>query len=107
VRFFAIVLAIQSKTGGNLAEALSNLSSVIRARKMMREKVSALSGEAVASAGIIGSLPPVVILLISLVSPAYMQPMFETQKGHIMLGVGVGVMGLGILVMRKMINFKI
>jgi len=56
VRFFAIVLAIQQKTGGNLAEALANLSTVIRARKLMREKIKALSGEAVASAFIIGSL---------------------------------------------------
>lgn len=107
VRFFAIVLAIQAKTGGNLAEALGNLSAVIRARKMMREKVNALSGEAVASAAIIGSLPPVVILLISLASPTYMQPMFHDPRGHMMLAVGAGIMGFGILVMRKMINFKI
>jgi len=107
VRFFAIVLAIQAKTGGNLAEALSNLSAVIRARKMMREKVNALSGEAVASAAIIGSLPPVVIVIISLASPLYMQPMFTTPKGHTMLGIGVAVMAFGVFVMRKMINFKI
>ena len=107
VRFFAIVLAIQSKTGGNLAEALGNLSNVIRARKMMREKVNALSGEAVASAAIIGSLPPVVIILISLASPTYMQPMFHDPRGHMMLAIGAGVMAFGIFVMRKMINFKI
>ncbi len=107
VRFFAIVLAIQSKTGGNLAEALGNLSTVIRARKLMREKIKALSGEAVASAFIIGSLPPGVVALISFTSPAYMAPMFTDPRGHIMLMIGGAMMAFGIFVMRKMINFKI
>jgi len=107
VRFFAIVLAIQQKTGGNLAEALANLSSVIRARKLMREKVKAMSGEAVASAFIIGSLPPGVVGLISMTSPAYMTPMFTDPRGKLMLAAGVFWMAVGIFVMRKMINFKI
>lgn len=106
VRFFAIVLAIQAKTGGNLAEALGNLSTVIRARKLMREKIKALSGEAVASAAIIGSLPPAVGGLISLTAPAYMLPMFSDPRGQIMLMVGAFWMSLGIFAMRKMINFK-
>ena len=107
VRFFAIVLAIQAKTGGNLAEALGNLSTVIRARKMMREKVKALSGEAVASAIIIGSLPPGVVALISITSPAYMAPLFTDPRGHVMLMIGGAMMAFGIFVMKKMINFKI
>ncbi len=107
VRFFAIVLAIQAKTGGNLAEALGNLSTVIRARKMMREKIKALSGEAVASAIIIGSLPPGVVALISITSPAYMAPMFTDPRGHVMLMIGGAMMAFGIFVMKKMINFKI
>ncbi len=107
VRFFAIVLAIQAKTGGNLAEALGNLSTVIRARKLMREKIKALSGEAVASAFIIGSLPPGVVILISVLAPEYMHPLFTDPRGHIMLMAGGFWMALGIFVMRKMINFRI
>lgn len=107
VRFFAIVLAIQSKTGGNLAEALGGLSTVIRARKLMREKIKALSGEAVASAVIIGSLPPAVMGLISMTAPDYMRPLFTDQRGHVMLMAGAFWMALGIFTMRKMINFKI
>lgn len=106
VRFFAIVLAIQQKTGGNLAEALANLSTVIRARKLMREKAKALSGEAVASAAIIGSLPPVVATLISITAPDYMRPLFTDPRGHLMLMGGAFWMTIGILSMRKMINFK-
>lgn len=107
VRFFAIVLAIQQKTGGNLAEALSNLSTVIRARKLMREKIKALSGEAVASAFIIGALPPGVVVLISIMAPEYMQVMFTDQRGQLMLMAGGFWMACGIFVMRKMINFRI
>ncbi|XBQ14834.1 MAG: type II secretion system F family protein [Oceanicaulis sp.] len=104
--FFAIVLAIQGKTGGNLAEALSNLSAVLRARKMMREKVGALSSEAKASAIIIGSLPPGVGIMVSIISPDYMQPMFTEPLGQMMLMGGVMWMAIGIFTMRGMINFK-
>lgn len=106
LRFFAIVLAIQQKTGGNLAEALGNLSTVLRSRKMMKEKIKALSAEAVASALIIGALPPGVIVLISVTSPAYMKPLFVDPRGHLMLLAAAIWMGIGVFVMRKMINFK-
>lgn len=107
MRFFSIVLNIQQKSGGNLGEALANLSSVIRGRRLMREKVKALSGEAVASAFIIGALPPLVMLLITVTSPHYLNIMFTDPRGHLMLGAAVLLMVMGILVMRKMINFKI
>lgn len=106
LRFFAIVLAIQQKTGGNLAEALNNLSVVLRGRKLMREKIKALSSEAIASSFIIGSLPPGVVTLISITSPKYMAPLFTDPRGHLMLMGAVFWMSLGIFVMRKMINFK-
>jgi tight adherence protein B len=106
LKFFTIVLAIQQKTGGNLAEALNNLSSVLRARKMMREKVKALSSEAIASAAIIGSLPPGVAVMIFLSKPDYIRIMFTDPRGQMMLAAGVVWMLLGILSMRKMINFK-
>ncbi len=106
VRFFSIVMAIQQKTGGNLAEALGNLSTVLRARKLMREKIKAMSGEAVASASIIGALPPGLLVVVSLIQPTYMSVMFTDPRGHIALMVSVGVMGLGVFIMRRMINFK-
>jgi tight adherence protein B len=106
LRFFTIVLAIQQKTGGNLAEALANLSTVLRSRKLMREKIKALSSEATASAMIIGCLPPGVIALITITTPSYMAVMFQDPRGHLMLMGGGVWMGLGIFVMRRMINFK-
>jgi tight adherence protein B len=106
LRFFAIVLGIQQKTGGNLAEALGNLSNVLRARKMMREKIKAMSGEATASASIIGALPPAVITLISITTPSYMAVLFTDKRGHLILMAGGFLMIIGIWVMRRMINFK-
>jgi tight adherence protein B len=107
MRFFAIVLNIQSKAGGNLGEALANLSSVVRGRRMMREKIKALSGEAVASAFIIGALPPIVMVLIEITNPPYLTILFTDPRGHLYLGGAAVWMGLGIMVMRKMVNFKI
>lgn len=106
LRFFAIVISIQSKTGGNLSEALGNLSTVLRARKMMREKIKALSSEAIASASIIGVLPPGVGIMISIVRPEYIAPMFTDMRGQLMLLAGATWMFMGIMMMRKMINFK-
>ncbi|MGF1462551.1 MAG: type II secretion system F family protein [Maricaulaceae bacterium] len=105
VNFFNIVLVIQQKTGGNLAESLSNLSTVLRSRKLMREKIKALSAEAKTSAMIIGAMPIIFVVAISFMSPGFMDPMFESTLGRLML-VGAGVwMVIGTLVMRKMINF--
>ena len=106
VRFLGIVMAIQQKTGGNLAEALGNLTTVLRARKLMVEKVKAMSGEAVASAFIIGSLPPGIMAIVSVTSPKYIAPMFSDPRGHVMLLGGAMWMCAGIWVMRRMINFK-
>jgi tight adherence protein B len=104
--FFAIVLNIQQKTGGNLGEALGNLSAVLRGRRMMREKIKALSSEAVSSAGVIACLPFGVAALLSVVNPHYLGIMFVDPRGHMMLAGGGVVMTMGVLVMRKMINFK-
>ncbi len=106
LRFFTIVISIQQKTGGNLAEALSNLSTVLRARRMMGEKVKALSSEALASAGIIACLPPMVMILVMITQPSYMMLMFTDPRGHIMLAGAALLMGIGIFVMKKMISFK-
>ena len=106
VNFFMIVLAIQQKSGGNLSEALGNLANVLRERKKMRAKIQAMSQEAKASAGIIGALPPGVMILIYLTSPDYMSLLFTTTAGNMVIVGGLMWMGIGILVMKKMINFN-
>jgi tight adherence protein B len=106
VNFFAIVMAIQQKAGGNLSEALGNLAGVLRDRKTLQAKVRALSAEAKASAAVLGALPFVVMLLVYITTPAYIALLWTTQVGQLLL-VGAGIwMSVGILVMKKMINFK-
>ena len=105
--FFGIVIQIQQQAGGNLSEALGNLSRVLRDRKKMKAKVQALSMEAKASAVIIGALPFVVALLVYLSSPNYIMPLFTTSTGHLILGISGVWMSIGIFVMRKMMNFEV
>jgi len=106
VNFFAIVISIQQGSGGNLAEALGNLSGVIRSRKMLTAKVAALSGEAKASAAILMGLPFVVITMVYMTSPAYIMLLFTEKLGHIILACASFWMTCGVIVMRQMINFK-
>lgn len=106
VNFFNIVLIIQAKAGGNLSEALGNLSAVLRSRRLLAEKIKALSSEAKASAGIIGSLPVIVATLVQITSPGYMTLLFTTDTGRLILIGSAVLMGMGIMVMRQMINFK-
>jgi tight adherence protein B len=105
--FFGIVIQIQSQAGGNLSEALGNLSRVLRDRKKMKAKVQALSMEAKASAAIIGALPFIVAFLVYLSSPDYLMPLFNTSVGNLILGCAAVWMSIGILVMRKMMNFEV
>lgn len=103
--FLSIVIAIQSRSGGNLTEALSNLSTVLRERKKMRAKIKAMSAEAKASGGIIGSLPPIVASLLYLTSPDYVALLFTTTLGNVVLVASGCWMLIGVLIMHKMINF--
>ena len=107
VSFFAIVIAIQAQAGGNLSEALGNLARVLRDRKKMKAKVSALSMEAKASAAIIGALPFIVATLVYLTSPDYIMLLFTDPRGHLILGFSAIWMSIGIFVMKNMISFDI
>jgi len=104
--FFGIVISVHQRAGGNLSEALSNLSRVLRDRKRMKAKIQAMSMEAKASATIIGALPIAVMALVYFTSPQYIELLWTTSMGHVMLAGSVLWMATGILVMRKMINFN-
>ncbi len=103
--FFGIVIAIQQKAGGNLSEALGNLSKVLRERKKMKAKIQAMSMEAKASASIIACLPVAVMILVYITSPQYIELLWTHPTGRFMLACCVAWMSMGVMVMRKMINF--
>lgn len=107
MQMFSTAVIIQAQTGASLGEVLQSLANVIRARFKLKRKVQALSSEAKASAMIIGSLPFLVGGGLFAINPEYMDIMFNTLVGKVML-VGSAVwMGLGIMVMKIMINFKV
>ena len=106
MKFFAIVIGIQQQAGGNLSEALGNLSGVLRDRKRLAMKVGALSAEAKASAMVLGALPFIVMTMVYITTPNYILLLFTTKIGQFMLMAAGFWMTMGILVMRKMINFK-
>ena len=106
-KFLIISLSIQQETGGNLAETLENLSDILRKRRQMRLKVKAMSSEARASAMIIGSLPFIMFGIIFLLNPGYLMTLFTDPRGIMMVGAALGLMGIGIFVMHKMVRFEI
>ena len=103
--FFGIVVAIQQRAGGNLSEALGNLSRVLRDRKKMKAKIQAMSMEAKASAVIIAALPFCVMVLVYITSPTYIELLWTHPTGRFMMACCAGWMMIGVLVMKKMINF--
>lgn len=107
VHFFVVVLSVQQEIGGSLAEILQNLSSIIRKRKHLRMKIKALSSEGRATAWVLGLLPVAEAAIVQAVSPGHMTPLFTTTTGHIILTITIVIIGLGIMVIKQMVNIRI
>jgi tight adherence protein B len=103
--FFGIVVGIQQRSGGNLSEALGNLSRVLRDRKKMKAKIQAMSMEAKASAVIIAALPFCVMILVYITSPTYIELLWTHPTGRFLMACCAVWMSMGVFVMKKMINF--
>lgn len=106
-QFFVITIAIQRETGGNLAETLQNLATVLRSRMQMKLKIRAMSSESKASAYIVGSLPFIVFVLIWMINGTYMQNFFVEPRLMVAGGAGLVWMGIGAFIMAKMVSFEI
>lgn len=107
LKFLVVTLSIQRETGGNLAETFENLDTILRRRRQMRLKIRAMSSEARASAMIIGSLPFIMVGILSVVNQSYIALLFTTQTGHHLLGAAAFSMAMGVGVMAKLIRFEI
>ena len=106
-QFFVITIAIQRETGGNLAETLANLATVLRQRSQMKLKIKATSSESKASAYIVGSLPFIVFAMIWVINQGYMQNFFVDPRLMITGLGGLIWMGIGVFIMAKMVSFEI
>jgi tight adherence protein B len=102
LRFFTTVVAVQSQTGGNLAEILGNISSVLRGRAALKEKIKALSSEARMSSLIVGCMPFFVAGVLTMVNYAYISLLWTTHTGEIILFSASCLMALGMFVMNRM-----
>lgn len=107
VKFFAVCLAVQRETGGNLAETLSMLSEILRKRRQMKLKIKAMSSEARASAYILGSLPFIMFGMIYTINPNYAGKLFSDFRGNLMIAGGLTSIGIGVFIMWKMVSFEI
>jgi tight adherence protein B len=107
MKFLVVTLQVQRETGGNLAETLENLDQILRRRRQMRLKVKALSSEARASAMIIGSLPFLMMGVLSVADPGYLSVLFTDHLGNMLLAAGCASMTFGVAVMAKMVRFDI
>ena len=105
--FFSIVISIQGQAGGNLSEAIGNLSRVLRERKKMKGKIGAMSMEAKASAAIIGVVPFLVVGALYVSSPSYVSLLWTTSHGRMITGIAICWMAIGVAMMKKMITFDI
>lgn len=103
-RFFAVALALQGQTGGNLAETLENLADVVRKRVALRARGFALAAEARMTANVLIALPFITAGALAFVAPQYLMVLFTTSKGQTMLLAAVGLLGTGVLTMRTMIR---
>ena len=107
VRFFAVVLTLQQEVGGNLAETLSNLSSLIRKRRMMRLKIAALTSEGRSSGWVLGMLPLFVGGIVKFMTPDYLTPLFETSTGNMVLTAAIVSVGIGVGIVRLISNVEV
>lgn len=107
VKFFAVVLAVQQETGGNLAEIVGNLSSILRKRKQLRNKMQAMTSEGRATAWVLGLLPVFVFLIIYVMQPAYLAPFFNDPLGIMMMGTAIALIAICVFVVKQMINVDI
>lgn len=107
LRFFIISIATQVQTGGNLGETLGTLAGMLRQRAQMRMKVKAMTGEARASAGVLGSLPFAIAALMFWTNPGYIGPLFTDPRGWVMLAGGALMLTIGVGIMAKLVSFEI
>lgn len=107
IKFFVVVLTVQQETGGNLAEIINNLSSILRKRKQLRHKIRAMTSEGRATAWVLGLLPVFVFCMLYVMQPGYLKPFFTDPIGMMMFGTAVGLVGLCAFIVKQMINVEI
>ncbi len=103
----AIVAALQRETGGNTAEVIDLVANTVRERIEIRRMVRGLTAQGRLSGGVLSLMPVGLLIMVSLINPTYVHPLFHTTTGVIGLGMGIGLVIMGGLVIRKIIDIKV
>ena len=107
IKMFVTALLIQRETGGNLAEIMTNLSTLMRERAAIRGQIDVLTAEPKMSAVVLSALPILLFIVVNIMNPSYMEPLYTTQTGRFALAYGVASMVVGFLILRKLGHIEI
>ena len=105
--YFVVAVLIQRESGGNLAELLDNISSIVRARLKLLGSVRTLSAEGRLSAWILLALPFVTGALINIITPQFMAVLWTDSIGLRLVGAALVSMTIGVIWMRKIIQIRV
>ncbi len=103
----AIVATLQRDTGGNTAEVIDLVAETVQERIEIRRMVRGLTAQGRLSGGVLSLMPVGLLLLISLLNPTYVHPLFHSTAGLIALGFGLGLVIAGGLVIRKIVSIEV
>ena len=107
VKFFVTAVMLQRETGGNLAEILDNLSYVIRERFKIMRQVRVYTAQGRLTMMLLMGLPPVIVITMLLMSPAFIRPLFADPIGHFLVVAGIVLQTMGYFVIRKIIQIQV
>jgi len=107
VKFFVTAVMLQRETGGNLAEILDNLSYVIRERFKILRQVRVHTAQGRLTMVLLMALPPTIVVVMQLLNPGFIQPLFSDPWGHVLIVAGISMQTIGYFVIRKIIRIQV
>ena len=107
VKFFITAVMLQRETGGNLAEILDNLSYVIRERFKILRQVRVHTAQGRLTMVLLMGLPPTIVVIMQLINPGFIQPLFTDPIGHALIVGGITMQTIGYFVIRKIIRIQV
>ncbi len=107
VKFFVTAVMLQRETGGNLAEILDNLSYVIRERFKIQRQVRVYTAQGRLTMALLMGMPPIIVAVMFLLNPGFIQPLFSDPIGHTLLVAGIILQTIGYFVIRRIIRIRV
>jgi tight adherence protein B len=107
VKFFVTAVMLQRETGGNLAEILDNLSYVIRERFKIQRQVRVYTAQGRLTMALLMGMPPIIVAVMLLLNPGFIQPLFSDPIGHTLLVAGIILQTVGYFVIRRIIRIRV